>query len=50
MFLVDNNGHAQVFDGVGVWLGEARQEGNGWAKARLLPTQDEGANILEHLF
>src|SRR5215469_10096885 len=26
MFLVDNNGHAQVFDGVGVWLGVAWQE------------------------
>src|SRR5579859_7108966 len=26
MFLVDNNGHAQVFDGVGVWLGVAGQE------------------------
>src|SRR5215472_6981030 len=26
MFLVDNNGHAQVFDGISVWLGVAWQE------------------------
>ena len=26
MFLVDDNCHAQVFDGVGVWLGVAGQE------------------------
>ena len=28
MFLVDNHGHAQVFDGVGVRLGVAWQEGS----------------------
>jgi hypothetical protein len=26
MFLVDDNRHAQVFDGVGVWLSVAWQE------------------------